>query len=158
MVFFYNKNIWLNLILLKKFVKLNKNILILKNQLINIKYNNFLKIFNDLLNYNKKNTTGFLIFLELNGLGFRFTRKIYKKKYIYLRFNLGFSHIYKFFSPKNIIIKNTKNNIYFFSFNKIKMYDITNKIKSLKKFNVYKGTGIKYPDELKISKLGKIKQ
>ena len=80
-------------------------------------------------------------------------------KYLYhgnlknnLRFNGGHSHVFQYFVPENIILKSRNRYICVFSYDKSQIFNLTQKLKSFRKVNVYKGTGIQYLDELKITK------
>ena len=166
--------------ILKK--KIKKNIYNKYLYFINVKYNKKLQILyfigksglvkikllnNHVFNFNKfKNLLNNLIFslnigwvsvLFLNGLGYRCTRKITFNKEKYWRFNVGHSHVFQFFSNENVVMKSKTRYICLFSFDKKKLLDLTQKIKTFKKINVYKGSGIHYLDEYKITKSGKLK-
>lgn len=101
---------------------------------------------------------GWISILYLNGLGFKSTRKFLIKELKYWRFNVGHSHVFQYFTPEDVILKSKNRYICMFSFNKSQLFTISQKLKTFKKLNIYKGTGIQYPGELKSLKIGKLKQ
>ncbi len=101
---------------------------------------------------------GWITILFLNGLGFKATRKYSIGEKKYWRFNLGHSHIYYYFTPLDIIYIMKTRFIYNFSFNKEQLHKTTKYLQTFKKYNIYKGTGIEFPSEIKILKPGKVKQ
>lgn len=126
--------------------------------LINLKYFKMqqLKIF--LKNIYGELNSGWISILYLNGLGFKATKKylfLHKK---YWRFNVGHSHVFLYFTPKNVILKSKKRYICLFGFKKNQILDITQKIKKFHIPDVYKGVGIKYPNEIIKLKKGKVRQ
>lgn len=164
--------------LLKKFIVFNFNILNIR-----IKYNKtfstiylfgFFGILNINLNLKKgisffylkpkffnfwfELNTGWIGYLYLNGLGFKATRKLFNNSKKYWRFNVGHSHVFKYFTPKNIIMKVKNRNIFIFGVKKNQVSDIIKKIKIFRIPDAYKGVGIKYPNEIIILKKGKVRQ
>jgi hypothetical protein len=96
--------------------------------------------------------------LYLNGLGFKSTRKIFGIDKKYWRFNVGHSHVFQYFTPKEIILKVKQRFIYIFGLKKGQVMDITKKIKNFHMPDSYKGIGIKYPNEVIHLKKGKTRQ
>jgi len=76
---------------------------------------------------------------KIYNIGLGFKNFIYKN---YLFLLLGNSNYYKLKIPNNIYIICKKNQIYFFSNNKIKLNNFLFLIKNLKKINLYKGKGL----------------
>lgn len=157
---FYIKNLYFVNI---KYAKKYKNLYLLgKSGIVNVKLliKKTLKltklkiIFNNIL-YSLN--VGWVTVLHLNGLGYRCTRKLTLSKDKYWRFNVGHSHVFQFFSIKEIVVKTKKGYICLFSFNKKKLFDLTQKIKKFKTINIYKGSGIQYVEEYITLKSGKIK-
>lgn len=131
---------------------------LLKIKLFSLKLFNMYIFFSILNNLFYKLNVGWIAILFLNGLGFKATRKINKDNKKYWRFNIGHSHVFQYFSPENIIFKSKNRYICFFSFKKQQLYSITEKLKTFKLLNIYKGTGIYYPNQLICLKVGKLKQ
>lgn len=102
--------------------------------------------------------TGWIGILFLNGLGFKATRKYILSKYKYWRFNVGHSHVFLYFTPRKLIFKAKKRYICLFGYKKNQIFDITEKLKKFHISDVYKGVGIKYPDEVIKLKKGKVRQ
>ena len=100
---------------------------------------------------------GWISILFLNGLGYRSTRKFIFSNKKYWRFNVGHSHVFKYFVPENVILKTKLRYVCVFCFNKKQLYDITQKIKMFRRINIYKGNGIRYLDEFKVLKRGKLR-
>jgi ribosomal protein L6P/L9E len=146
----YNKN--LNYIYCQSFFGLLKIKLFYLN--IFCIYKLYYKINNLFYNLN----VGWISILFLNGLGFKATRKVNKNNKKYWRFNIGHSHVFQYFSPENIILKSKNRYICVFSFKKQQLYSLTEKLKTFKSLNIYKGTGIYYPNQLIRLKVGKLKQ
>lgn len=124
-------------------------------------FKNYLNIFfikNKFLNSWFKLNVGWIGILLLNGLGFKSTRKIFGIDKKYWRFNVGHSHVFQYFTPRNIIMKIKQRFIYFFGLHKSQIFDITEKIKSFHIPDTYKGIGIKYPNEVIRLKKGKVRQ
>lgn len=96
--------------------------------------------------------------LFLNGLGFKATKKMLFIKKKYWRFNIGFSHVFRYYPPKKIYFKIKNRFICIFGFNKMQIFDITHQIKKFRKPDIYKGVGIKYPNEIIKLKKGKVRQ
>ena len=96
--------------------------------------------------------------LYLNGLGFKSTRKLFGIDKKYWRFNVGHSHVFQYFPPKNVILKVKQRFIYLFGNKKSQIIDITKKMRSFHMPDSYKGIGIKYPDEVIRLKKGKTRQ
>lgn len=145
-------NIYLNYIFVKGKFGLLKYSLYYFNKFSMYK---FLIYFNNI--YSKINI-GWISILFLNGLGFKSTRKVTSLKQKYWRFNVGHSHVFQYFVPENVILKSRNRYICVFSYDKSQIFNLTQKLKSFKQVNVYKGTGIQYLNELKITKVGKLKQ
>jgi len=100
---------------------------------------------------------GFIGMLYLNGLGFKSTRKkINDKKY--WRFNVGHSHVFKYYTPKNIIMKIKTRLICVFGIYKMQVMDIINQIRKFHVPDIYKGVGMKYINEVIRLKKGKVRQ
>lgn len=95
---------------------------------------------------------GFKKVLELNGVGFRAS---VEGKTLVL--NIGFSHQVKFNIPEGItaVVDNKANSITITGIDKALVGEVAAKIRSLKKPNPYRGTGIKYSDEILRKKAGK---
>lgn len=111
-----------------------------------------------LLNFWYELNTGWIGHLYLNGLGFKATRKLFNNSKKYWRFNIGHSHVFKYFPPKNIIMKVKNRNIFIFGLKKYQVMDIVKKIKIFRIPDSYKGVGIKYPNEIIKLKKGKVRQ
>lgn len=105
-----------------------------------------------------KLNNGWIGKLFLNGLGFKATKKMLFIKKKYWRFNIGFSHVFRYYPPKKIYFKIKNRYICVFGFNKMQVFDITHEIKKFRKPDVYKGVGIKYPNEIIKLKRGKVRQ
>lgn len=101
---------------------------------------------------------GWINILFLNGLGFKATKKYIYNNNKYWRFNVGHSHVFQYFTPKNIILKSKNRYICIFGYKKNQIIDISEKIKKFHIPDIYKGVGIKYPDELIKLKKGKVRQ
>lgn len=101
---------------------------------------------------------GWIGILFLNGLGFKSTKKNIFLKKKYWRFNVGHSHVFQYFTPRNIILKSKNRYICLFGFKKSQIYDIAEKIRKFHVPDIYKGVGIKYPNELIKLKKGKVRQ
>lgn len=102
--------------------------------------------------------SGWVSILHLNGLGFKATKKHFYTNKKYWRFNVGHSHVFLYFTPKNIILKSRKRYICFFGYKKSQVIDITQKLKKFHVPDVYKGVGLKYPNEIIQLKKGKVRQ
>lgn len=79
-----------------------------------------------------------------------------KKKY--WRFNLGHSHVFQYFSPKKIILKSKNRYICIFGLKKNQIFDITQELRKFRIPDIYKGVGIRYPNEILNLKKGKVRQ
>jgi len=79
-----------------------------------------------------------------------------KKKY--WRFNVGHSHVFQYFTPKKIILKSKNRYICIFGYKKNQVFDVTEKLKKFHMPDIYKGVGIKYPNEIIKLKKGKVRQ
>jgi len=88
--------------------------------------------------------------LEFNGVGFR--ANVEGKNLV---LNIGFSHPIKFEIPEGITIVVEKSNINISGMNKYLVGQVATKIRAFKKPNPYRGTGIKYKDEIIRRKAGK---
>jgi len=96
-------------------------------------------------------TKGFIKFLELRGVGFKF--KI-KKNIIYML--LGYSHLKKVVLPLNIITELSSNRtLKYTSYNLGLLNNLIFRIKKKKTINIYKGKGIFYKGEIPTLKEGK---
>lgn len=98
-------------------------------------------------------SSGWYTSLELIGRGFSVF--FYKN---FLLFNLGYSHGYGFFLPLNIkcyIDSQKKNTFLLFASDYQKLQNLSFFIKKLKPLNIYKGTGIKFRNEVFKLKQGK---
>ncbi len=88
--------------------------------------------------------------LEFNGVGFR--ANVEGKTLV---LNIGFSHPVKFEIPNGITITVEKSNINISGMDKYLVGQVATKIRALKKPNPYRGTGIKYKEEVIRRKAGK---
>jgi len=95
-------------------------------------------------------TADFKKVLEFQGVGFRAS---VEGKTLVL--NIGFSHPVKFEIPAGITITVEKNNITIAGIDKYLVGQVATKIRAFKKPNPYRGTGIKYKDEIVKRKAGK---
>lgn len=94
---------------------------------------------------------GFKKVLELRGVGFRANLEG-----SVLVLNVGFSHTVRFEPPASVKIAIEKNNIVTVSgVDKALVGQAAAKIRSIKKPNPYRGTGIRYKDEVVKIKAGK---
>lgn len=93
---------------------------------------------------------GFKKILEISGVGFRANVEGEE-----LVLNIGFSHPVRFKTPAGIKITAEKNVITVSGTNKYMVGETAAKIRSIKKPEPYKGTGIKYRDEVIRKKVGK---
>ena len=133
--------------------------LLLPNQLILQKINNFIKIKGKL---NLENITFFKRFnfllnmksilirkqLILKGLGFKMQKNLDNS----LELKLGFSHKIFLKIPKELTVNINKNKISIEGFNKILVGNFIEKIRSLKIPDDYKGKGFWHKNENKILK------
>lgn len=153
-----------NLYLYNINIKYNYNIFILKGYFGLIKifiYYDFIFLKNlkkKIYNANNEINNGWISILFLNGLGFKATKKYIYNTKKYWRFNVGHSHVFQYFTPQNIILKSKNRYICLFGYNKNQIFDISEKLKKFHIPDIYKGVGIKYPDELIKLKKGKIRQ
>lgn len=88
--------------------------------------------------------------LEFQGVGFRAS---VEGKTLVL--NIGFSHPVKFEIPAGITIVVEKSNIIISGIDKYLVGQVAAQIRAFKKPNPYRGTGIKYKDEVVRRKAGK---
>lgn len=95
-------------------------------------------------------TADFKKVLEFQGVGFR--ANVEGKNLV---LNIGFSHPVKFEIPDGIIIVVEKGNITISGIDKYLVGQVATKIRAFKKPNPYRGTGIKYKDEIVKKKAGK---
>jgi len=95
-------------------------------------------------------TTDFKKVLEFQGVGFR---AVVEGRVLVL--NIGFSHPVKFDIPEGIMIVVEKGNITISGMDKYLVGQVATKIRAFKKPNPYRGTGIKYKDEIVKKKAGK---
>jgi len=96
---------------------------------------------------------GYLVILELNGVGFRL-----KLEGNTLKFYLGFSHIKEYKIPNNIFVKignKKETELHLFGYDKQYLCQIAAQIKLLKKPDMYKGKGIFFFNETLVLKQGK---
>ena len=125
---------------------------------LNLKFLNLLllkeKIYNSWFELN----SGWLVYLLLNGLGFKATKKIFGLNKRHWRFNVGHSQTFWYFTPRKIIMKVKQRFILLFGVNKSQITDITEKMKTFHIPDSYKGVGLKYPDEYIRLKKGKVRQ
>lgn len=119
---------------------------------------NFFELIQRLSNLDKSLNTGWISVLFLNGLGFKSTRKVTNLKKKYWRFNVGHSHVFQYFVPENIIFKARNRYICIFGYEKKQVFNLSEKLKTFKSLNIYKGTGIQYPNQVYKLKVGKLKQ
>ena len=99
-------------------------------------------------------TVGFEKRLEINGLGYK---AIVSGKNI--QFSLGFSHKVDFELPQGVSLETDKSGqrLTFKSQNKVLLGQVCCRVRSLRPPEPYKGTGIKYADEVIRRKVGKAK-
>lgn len=95
-------------------------------------------------------TTDFKKVLEFQGVGFR---AAVEGKVLVL--NIGFSHPVRFDIPEGITIVVEKGTISISGIDKYLVGQVATKIRALKKPNPYRGTGIKYKEEIIKKKAGK---
>jgi len=95
-------------------------------------------------------TEGFMKKLELSGIGYR--AELQGKDLV---LHVGFSHSVKISVPENIQFQIEKSIITISGIDKQKVGEIAAKIRSIRKPEPYKGTGIKYIDEIIKKKAGK---
>jgi large subunit ribosomal protein L6 len=88
--------------------------------------------------------------LEFQGVGFR--ANVEGKNLV---LNIGFSHPVKFEIPSGITITVEKSNIIISGIDKYLVGQVAAKIRAFKKPNPYRGTGIKYKEEIIRRKAGK---
>ena len=158
----FNISLFLSNLKLKKF---NNMVIYIKGfygvKTLFFKFNNYINL--NLLKERFKNiwlelNVGTIGILYLNGLGFKSTRKLFSTNKKHWRFNVGHSHVFQYFTPKNIIMKVKQRFIFMFGINKSQVFDILKKIKSFHVPDSYKGVGIKYPNEFIRLKKGKTRQ
>ncbi len=94
--------------------------------------------------------TGFERVLTFQGVGFRAVASGNN-----LDLNLGFSHPIKYEAPAGISFKVEKNKIIISGIDREMVGHVASSIRSLKKPEPYKGSGIKYEEEVIIKKAGK---
>ena len=155
----------LNFYNIKMKYEYKKNILYLKGTFgcinVNLLKNfniNFFNLKKNLKNLYIELNSGWVSVLYLNGLGFKATKKYLYTNKKYWRFNVGHSHVFLYFTPRNVILKTRKRHLCFFAYKKGQILDITEKIKKFHIPDVYKGIGIKYPNEIIKLKKGKTRQ
>lgn len=118
---------------------------------------NYLK--DKLYNYWYELHVGFIGILYLNGLGFKCTKKLfYASTKKFWRFNVGHSHVFWYFTPKNLIMKVKQRFIFLFGYFKNQIFDILKKLKNFHIPDSYKGIGLKFPNEYIRLKKGKVRQ
>jgi large subunit ribosomal protein L6 len=96
-------------------------------------------------------TTGFYYLVKCEGLGYKL--KVNNNKLI---LKLGFSHFVYIKIPKNFFIFCLNNQtIFIYGIDKQQLKLFINKLKKIRKFNIYKGKGIKLLNEVIKLKKGK---
>lgn len=125
---------------------------------LNFKFLNLLFLKEKVYNYWFELNSGWLVYLLLNGLGFKSTKKIFGLNKRHWRFNVGHSQTFWYFTPRKIIMKVKQRFILIFGLNKSQITDITEKMKTFHIPDSYKGVGLKYPDEYIRLKKGKVRQ
>lgn len=107
-----------------------------------------------LANALKGAATEFEKLLVIEGLGFKATLSGNK-----VVFNLGYTHKIDFELPKGVSLEidKTGQKLTFRSSDKALLGHVCSKIRSLRKPEPYKGTGVRYADEVIIRKAGKTK-
>ena len=95
-------------------------------------------------------TKGFEKKLEVNGVGFRVNGGGQE-----IEMSLGFSHPVKYKAPEGVQLTVEKMNITVTGIDKQQVGQTAAEIRALKKPEPYKGTGIKYADEVILRKAGK---
>jgi len=99
--------------------------------------------------------TGFTKKLEIHGLGF----KAVPQGTGMIQFSLGFSHKIDFPLPKDVTLEvdKTGQRLSFSSFDKDLLGHVCSDVRALRPPEPYKGTGIRYADEVVRRKAGKAK-
>ncbi len=87
---------------------------------------------------------GYYVELVMIGLGFKIIIYRYSR---FLEFELQYSHKLFYKIPKEVIIKTSKKYILIFGLDKAKVYEVANKLKSLRFPNIYTGIGIRFKGE-----------
>ncbi|OGN21718.1 MAG: 50S ribosomal protein L6 [Candidatus Yanofskybacteria bacterium RIFCSPLOWO2_01_FULL_41_33] len=95
-------------------------------------------------------TEGFETILEFQGVGYKAAVKGNE-----LELNLGYSHPITITAPEGVSFKVEKNVIKVSGFNKELVGEVAADIRTKRKPEPYKGSGIKYNDEVIIKKAGK---
>ena len=95
-------------------------------------------------------TEGYTVVLELVGLGYRASVKGKN-----LELNLGYSHPINYPIPDDVKIEVKENKIYVSGIDKQRVGQVAAEIRSFRKPNPYKGTGIRYEGEQLKLKPGK---
>ncbi len=95
-------------------------------------------------------TEGYTVVLELVGLGYRASVKGKN-----LELNLGYSHPIVYPIPEDVKIEVKENKIYVSGIDKQRVGQVAAEIRSFRKPNPYKGTGIRYEGEQLKLKPGK---
>lgn len=126
--------------------------------LFSLKFINFRKLKIFFKNIFSELNAGWVSILYLNGLGFKATKKYLYLNKKYWRFNVGHSHVFLYFTPKKVILKSRRRYICLFGCKKSQILDIAEKIKKFHVPDIYKGIGIKYPNEIIKLKKGKVRQ
>jgi large subunit ribosomal protein L6 len=98
--------------------------------------------------------TGFVRQLQINGLGFK--AALSGNKVI---FTLGYTHKIELLLPKEVSLEIDKTGqlLTFKSFDKMVLGEVCDKVRSFRVPEPYKGTGIKYSNEVIVRKAGKTK-
>jgi len=101
---------------------------------------------------------GFLIYLELSGVGFRAILHEKAEGVQEIEFKIGQTHDIFYVVPKNIRVFSLKPTLFcLYGLEKTQITQIAAEIRNLKLPEPYKGKGIKYKDEIIIIKVGKKK-
>lgn len=127
------------------------NIIFINNKFYFKKKKNFNIFFFQFKNYlNKFIYNYYKYYSKIYNIGLGYKNFIYKKNLFLL---LGDANYYKLKIPKEILIKCKKNQIYFFSIDKLILFNYINKIKNIKNLNIYKGKGLINFQNFKFMKL-----
>jgi large subunit ribosomal protein L6 len=97
---------------------------------------------------------GFVKQLQINGLGFKAALSGNK-----VVFTLGYTHKIELPLPKEVSLEIDKTGqlLTFKSFDRMVLGEVCDKVRSFRVPEPYKGTGIKYSDEVIVRKAGKTK-
>ena len=104
---------------------------------------------------------GFLLYLELQGVGYRaiLHEKVQERKSLQeIEFKIGQTHDIFYTIPENIRVFSLKPNLFcLYGLEKTQITQVAAEIKNLKLPEPYKGKGIRYKDEVIQIKVGKKK-